>query len=73
MSKHTVQQIGNEWHETEEKLAFSNGKGSNKALIVRVRFNGNGIALVKYVVEDHGNEVDFVTYDAAVTQYNLLP
>jgi hypothetical protein len=73
MSKHTVQHIGDEWTRAQEKLAFSHGKGSDKSLIVRVRFNGTGAEIVNYIVEDHGEETVFDTYDAAVSQYNLLP
>lgn len=69
---HQIPAQGDKWQERAELCASDFGQGSNKKLFVHVRFDGNGNAIVKFIVENHGKATDFEKYDSAVTYYNTL-
>jgi hypothetical protein len=71
--KHTISKLGKSVEKIDHKIAFSNGKGSNKSLIIRILFDGNGNETVRYVVEDHGVETHHPDFDLAVEHYNTCP
>jgi hypothetical protein len=69
--KHTVNKLGKTFGKfTTGSIASSSGKGSRKDLFIRVICDGYAIMGVEFVVEDHGEQVAFTTFDAAVDAYN---
>jgi hypothetical protein len=73
MSKHTINKLGKDTEVINHKIAFSNGKGSDKELIIRVRFDGNGNETIRYIVASRGEETPHPDFDLAVEHYNSLP
>jgi hypothetical protein len=68
--RHEVSGLGDEWHTARYMLASSIGGGTDKELIVSTRFDGNGNAVVRFLVRDHDKEVLYEKFDAAVYNYN---
>jgi hypothetical protein len=73
MSKHTINKLGNGTEVINHKIAFSNGKDSDKELIIRVHFDGKGYEKIQYIVTNRGEETPHPDFDLAVEHYNSLP
>jgi hypothetical protein len=71
--RHTISKLGKATEVINHKMAFSNGKGSNKELVIRIRFDGNGNETTRYIVVSHGEETPHPDFDLAVEHYNSLP
>ena len=70
----TIPTLGDRWDVAVNMLAAStSGIGSDKILAVHVRFDGNGNAIVKFVVTNHGESMDYGRHDEAVYNYNRFP
>jgi len=72
-TKHVIKEIGNKWTHGGKSVASSYGEGSDKDLSVTVRWDGFGNSVVRFIVKNHGEEISYEKYDAAVGAYNLLP
>lgn len=71
---HTISTLGDDFHPVFHEMASSHGfRGSDKSLQVKTRFDGYGNAVVRFVVTNHGESVEYEKYDSAVGAYNLLP
>jgi hypothetical protein len=68
--KHQVPSLSDQWEQVEQVIALSNSKGSNKRMVVRVRFDGRGNSVVRFIVLDHGHEETYEKFDSACFNYN---
>jgi len=64
--------LGDSWEETGKEVGFHFGGGYNKVISVRTKYDGNGNAVVRFVVKNNGKETTFEKFDSAVTYYNSL-
>jgi CRISPR/Cas system-associated protein Csx1 len=72
--RHTVENLGKSFAtRTTQDIASSSGKGSRKSLFIRITHDGYAFMSLEYVVENHGKEEAFTTFDGAVEAYNELP
>lgn len=69
-AKHELPALADQWNWEDAVIAMSSGKGSQKRLTVRTRFDGNGNSVVRFFVKDHDNETSYEKFDAAVYNYN---
>lgn len=68
--KYEIDKTQDEWLTVEHTFALSIDSGSNKRLIVRAKFDGNGNSIVRFVVLDHGHEETYEKFDAAIYNFN---
>ena len=68
--RHTIEKLGDKWEIQTLQLASD----TNKALYLSARFDGNGNAVVTFVIRLRGqHDINFEKCDAAVERYNSLP
>lgn len=72
MTIHTIPTLQDEWHTSSNTIASSCGKGSDKTLSVKARFDGQGNSIVWFEVEDHERATTFTSFDLAASYYNQL-
>jgi hypothetical protein len=68
-----VHKLKDDWLTQKMNLAFDVGNGKRKDLDITVRFDGNGNAVVRFLVSDHGKKTEYEKFDAAADAYNRLP
>lgn len=69
--RHMIEKLGKTITTTKsEIIASCAGQGSRKRLYLRVYHDGSTVVIVEFVVEDHGKEEAYTTFDGAVEAYN---
>ena len=68
----TLKPIGDKFHTVSYNIACDIGGGVDLHLNVETRFDGNGNAIVKFVILDGDKRIEFEKFDSAAGRYNML-
>lgn len=64
--------LGSDWHMVKHEIAFNYGLKQDISLSCSTRFDGNGNAVVRFIVAKDGKETSYEKFDSAVDAYELL-
>ena len=64
--------LKDKFHTVSYNLACDIGKGMDLHLNIETRFDGFGNAIVRFVIIDHDNRLEFEKFDAAAERYSFI-